>query len=70
MPGGVVAYDDRWDSCVAGILGPVPLTVLLDAGVDINWVSMTNMALRVIFRRRQDSAELMSFHLALQRAPQ
>jgi len=36
VPGGVAAYGDRSDSCVAGILRPVPLTVLLDVGVEVD----------------------------------
>jgi len=48
VPGGVVAYDDWWDSCVAGILRPVPPRVLLDAGVEVNMGLLTNMGLRVV----------------------
>jgi len=65
VPGGVTAYDDRSGSCVAGTLRPIPMAMLLDAGVMINLGLITDLALRVIFRTRQDSPAVMSFHVAL-----
>jgi len=70
VPGGLAAYGNGWKSHSAGFLQPVSLGLLLDAGVKVDLNLLTQMALRIIFRTTNDTAQLVSFHATLQRASQ